>query len=145
MTRGAAAVLAEPNIPDTVHTWQDLVLWLADTYHHGKVYPMAKRTRTSAGTVRQWADGIIQVPKLETALAVSLAYDVPQDVILRVARPKGPQPPVRDETGARIRTKAQAAARRQALAAIQEAPEPQDGAQDRPAGMDTLLAPPGAA
>jgi hypothetical protein len=129
MTRRRLPTVA---IPAEIETWRDLVQWLADSNHKGHVYPMARWTRTSAGTVRQWADGIIQVPKLESVLAVSVAYDLPLDRLMAIARPKGPQAPVRDEHGGRIRTKAQAAARREALGALEER-------EKRGAGISPLL------
>jgi hypothetical protein len=91
--------------------------------------------------VRQWADGIIQVPKLESALAVAMAYGLSSDYILAVARPKGPTALVRDEAGRRIRTKAQAAARKRALAAL-DGPQ---AAPDMEPEADAMLVPPGAA
>jgi hypothetical protein len=49
--------------PETLpETWRALIRWLADTYHHGALYPMAARVGVSSGVIDQWEKGVVKTP-----------------------------------------------------------------------------------
>lgn len=59
-----------------VKTFQELVNWLAATYHKGAVYGIAKRAKITPSLVDRWANGIGGEPKITTLLRLAQAYDL---------------------------------------------------------------------
>jgi hypothetical protein len=80
-----------------VDTFQDLIAWIATTWHKGKIYPIAKRCHINHALMDHWSKGLVLEPKLPTVLRLCDAYELdPIDVLNLLVAPrdlrKGPEP-----------------------------------------------------
>jgi transcriptional regulator with XRE-family HTH domain len=74
--------------PETLpETWRALIRWLADTYHHGALYPMAARVGVSSGVIDQWEKGVVKTPSYASIVKVAQAYDIDPTRLLPFAVP----------------------------------------------------------
>jgi hypothetical protein len=79
-----------------VEKFEELIRWLADTYHRGALYPIAKRCKINHALVDHWSKGLVAQPTLSTVLRLCNGYELdPIEVLSLLAGydlRKGPQP-----------------------------------------------------
>jgi len=78
-------------LPATVHTFPQLIRWLADEYHDGAVWRIAKEIGVSVPLVNQWHHGVIKSPRTVNLTALADRYDLP---FLDVVRLVSGRPPI---------------------------------------------------
>jgi|SRR5689334_1821010 len=77
--------------PKKCADFRALIRALKDTYHDGKVYPMAKHLGVALGTVQQWDNGMIRDPQPRTLRRLAEVYGLDFGDLINLAAPPEPK------------------------------------------------------
>jgi hypothetical protein len=70
-----------PPLPP-VESFPELIRWLADTYHRGRVVHIAYRLQRHPSLIDQWSKGVTKHPSVDSLAAISRAYGLPMPWLL---------------------------------------------------------------
>jgi transcriptional regulator with XRE-family HTH domain len=68
-------------LPDEVHDFQSLVLWLAQKHHNGNKYQMAKRLGVGVSLISFWANGQVKRPTMRHIRNLCTTYKLNHDEV----------------------------------------------------------------
>lgn len=63
-------------LPDEVHDFQSLVLWLLKTHHNGNQYQMAKHLEVGATLISLWCRGRVKRPRMRYRKRLAQTYNL---------------------------------------------------------------------
>ena len=81
-----------PEIPKWVKNFQELIRWIADTWHDGKLLPIAKRLGISSSSPYFWRDGTTRAPETDTVMLIAESYGLDLKRVLECVRNSGRAP-----------------------------------------------------
>jgi hypothetical protein len=87
--------------PPPLRTWRELILWLAEEYHGGTLYQMARHLRRSSALLYQWRDGQTEHPDLTSIKLIVTTYGLDTATVMALALGSRAWP-VAEENGARV-------------------------------------------
>jgi hypothetical protein len=84
--------------PTVVHTLPQLIQWLAETYHGGSRYAIAKHARVSHALIDFWYYGLVRDPRRQSLEKLARAYDLPLYDLMMLGTTEPSPPPKRPRT-----------------------------------------------
>jgi hypothetical protein len=72
-------------------TWRELIIWLAERHHEGRLYAMARHLGRAPALLYQWRDGVTKQPGLASIDLIARVYGLDRAAVMDIALGRAPE------------------------------------------------------